>query len=143
MPADKSQLIEIEGLRDEALRSTSSGRAELAVGELLRVTDMAAASPEDRLLKALEAEYLANPIQYRNTLDVCEGNERVAARHVLDHMVRLLEHGKPWPMVKSMAHFDGFCGDVVRGNVEGRIAELRRRGGELRAMGLVPRSIRE
>jgi hypothetical protein len=36
-------------------------------------------------------------------------------------------------MVKSIAHFDTFCGYVVRGQAEEAIADLKRRGGELRA----------
>lgn len=135
MTADARQLAEIEGLRNEAFTATDDRRAELAATELLMRADEAASSPEDRLLRALEAEYLRDPLQYRSTLDVCDGNERTAARLVLDHMVQLLRRGRPWPMVKSMAHFDMFCGHVVRGQAEQAIADLKRRGGELRANG--------
>jgi hypothetical protein len=145
MPATERQLDEITGLRDEALHETDEGRIQRIADELVSRADEAASMPEDRLLAAIEREYLQNPLQYRNTLDVCEGSERAAARLCLDHMVKLLEHGKPWPMVKSMAHLDGFCRVVTMGPraVRGCIDDLKRRGAELRAAGLRPTSLRE
>jgi len=145
MPATENQLDEITGLRDEALGETDERRIGLLADELVRRADEAASVPEDRLLAAIEREYLQDPLRYRSTLDVCDGSESRAARLCLDHMLKLLEHGKPWPMVKSMTHLDGFCRVVTRGPraVSDCIDELRRRGAELRAMGLRPMSLRE
>lgn len=137
MPADIRELLEIEGLRNELLENRQAGTAQAAFDELLSRTDAAAAAPEDRLRAAIERELLGNPAQYRATLDVCDGNERTAAGLILDHMVQLLRHGRAWPMVKSMAHFDGFCAVVMRGHEaqERCVEELKRRGATMRANG--------
>lgn len=144
MPATPQELREITGLRDEALTETDEARIQRIADELIARSDAAASVPEERLLSLIEREYLQDPMSYRATLDCCDGNERTAARLALDHMVKLLEHGKPWPMVKSMGHLDGFCRVVTQGHraVEDCIDGLKRRGAELRAMGYRPMSLK-
>ena len=145
MPADIRELIEIEGLRDELSRKADGESARRTFDELLSRTDASASAPEDRLRAAIERELSANPDQYRATLDVCDGNERTAAGLIVDHMVQLLRHGRAWPMVKSMAHFDGFCAVVMRGHEaqEACIEDLKRRGAELRAAGALVIDLKE
>jgi hypothetical protein len=51
---DASQLLEIEGLREEAFTARTEAQFNRASDELLRRADEAASSPEDRLLRAIE-----------------------------------------------------------------------------------------
>lgn len=111
---DKSKAAaDVEGLKSEIGDLVGSGNERalaLASDEMLMSLDRAASNPEDLLIKNIEAELIANPGTYVHALETCDGNTRRCASLMLDHMVSLLRVGKAWPMVKSMSHFDHFCG---------------------------------
>lgn len=102
-------------IREALATSTgySEGRLERITEEVLRQVDRASSEERDPMEAAMVRELTANPLQYHHALDVCDGSETLCAHHMLEHMRRLLEIGRPWPMVKAMAHFDAFAAMVT------------------------------